>query len=345
MSPNLPVDCNNGADLRALLADAVAHPEDEAAHLVLADWLEENGQDDRALLIRLSWELAHLQADDSRRVPLEQRQEVVLEAVRSRWLEPLGGPGSEWRLERGLPIGARVSIQTFLVRGEELIEQTGVCHLSLFSGWLEEGERLDLSALANCPTLARVRALELRRQFLGAQELAVLLRSPFLGPLHSLDLGENGLGDEGAALLAVASRLQGLVILDLEANQLGDEGVRALLHGPLLAGVREVDLSYNSITDTGVRFLARSAQVNGLVVLDLKHNAISDTGVEMLLRSPHLHGLRGLDLSNNFLGDPGVTALLEAALQRDMLALDVHDNPVGDTALAAWRRSRFNGAF
>jgi uncharacterized protein (TIGR02996 family) len=343
MSADLPLDSNNEADLRALVAEAVAHPDDEAAHQVLADWFEENGQADRAESLRLHWDLLRLDPGDERREPLEARRRELLESLLRHWLEPLGGMSSEWTIEGGLPVRVRLSVNDFLQRGEELLRETAVPQVSLFAGWLPEGEHVDLSPLAESPLLARVTALELRRQYLAADDLEELLHSPCLNALNSLDLGENVLGVEGAALLGDC-RLDGLSILGLAENSLGDRGVRALLEGLLLAGVRELDLGRNSITDDGLGYLARSPRTAHLTVLDLQHNAVSDNGVRALLGSPHLRSLRGLDLSANFLGDQGVRTLIAAAVLRDMAALDVHDNPFGDDGLDAWRRSRFYGA-
>lgn len=54
-------------DAAAFLAAIRAHPADDVARLVFADWLEEHGQEARAEFIRVQVELASLRADQRRR--------------------------------------------------------------------------------------------------------------------------------------------------------------------------------------------------------------------------------------------------------------------------------------
>ncbi len=55
------------------------NPSDETSWLVLADWLEENGQADRAEMLRLNRQLRPLQTDSERK-PLEDRFQKLLRA-------------------------------------------------------------------------------------------------------------------------------------------------------------------------------------------------------------------------------------------------------------------------
>jgi uncharacterized protein (TIGR02996 family) len=68
-------------DLESLLRAAFAAPEDDTARLVLADYLEENDQPDRAALIRVQCELARLPAKDAKRTELAQQEAKLLTAV------------------------------------------------------------------------------------------------------------------------------------------------------------------------------------------------------------------------------------------------------------------------
>ena len=62
--------------LRAIIAD----PADDLPRLVYADWLDENGDPDRAEFIRVQCELAKLPEDDPRRPGLEDREHDLLDA-------------------------------------------------------------------------------------------------------------------------------------------------------------------------------------------------------------------------------------------------------------------------
>src|SRR5262249_20347749 len=69
----------------ALLSDIRANPDDDRVRLIYADWLQENGQPQRAEVIRVQVELARLADDDPRREALADRQDELLAAHRDEW--------------------------------------------------------------------------------------------------------------------------------------------------------------------------------------------------------------------------------------------------------------------
>src|SRR5690348_15259175 len=73
----------------AFEADIIAHPDDDAPRLILADWLEDHGDEHtaaRAEFIRLQIELAGLGEDDPRRAALERRGKGLLAGHEKAWL-------------------------------------------------------------------------------------------------------------------------------------------------------------------------------------------------------------------------------------------------------------------
>src|SRR5262245_7506119 len=76
-------------DERALLAAILENPADDGVRLVYADWLDDNGQPDRAEFIRLQCQLAPLDKDDPAREGLEGREAALLAAHRDEWLVDL----------------------------------------------------------------------------------------------------------------------------------------------------------------------------------------------------------------------------------------------------------------
>jgi uncharacterized protein (TIGR02996 family) len=72
----------------AAFLDAIrAEPDVDAHRLVFADWLDENGQADRAEFIRTQCELAR-SADNPRRAHLEERERRLLAAHAREWADP-----------------------------------------------------------------------------------------------------------------------------------------------------------------------------------------------------------------------------------------------------------------
>src|SRR5215471_8366549 len=77
---------------QAFLADILEHPDDDAPRLVFADWLDENGDPERAEFIRLHVQLARVpDAPD-----LAQRCDGLFRQHWIRWGEELPGPPGLW---------------------------------------------------------------------------------------------------------------------------------------------------------------------------------------------------------------------------------------------------------
>src|SRR4051794_41783914 len=77
-------------DDQVLLSTIIADPDDDRPRLVYADWLQEHGQLDRARLIRVQIELAHLPDNDDEPTAL-QVEEEQLEATCEKTLPQLEG--------------------------------------------------------------------------------------------------------------------------------------------------------------------------------------------------------------------------------------------------------------
>src|SRR5690348_891572 len=95
LSESRPSQPMNTAD--ALLRDICENPDDDTPRLVLADWLEEHGQPERAELIRVQCESARLSPEHSRQKRLQKRTEELLKEHALDWAETLPWPkGVQW---------------------------------------------------------------------------------------------------------------------------------------------------------------------------------------------------------------------------------------------------------
>jgi uncharacterized protein (TIGR02996 family) len=90
-------------DEEALLAAIIANPDDDLPRLVYADWLDENGQPDRAEFIRVQIELAHKPGDDGERIRVTERQTELLAKCAKTWSKPIRElcPGAGFTYRRG----------------------------------------------------------------------------------------------------------------------------------------------------------------------------------------------------------------------------------------------------
>ena len=289
----------------AFLRDIATAPEDDAPRLVYADWLEDHdpgprdreGTSLRAEFIRLQCQLARLPAHDLQRPCLEAREQELFPAQTADWLERLGKYGvTGMVLHRGLPEQVTISAADFLGNMGEVLDAAPVRGATVF-------DCRDVEALAACPHLAKLTALDFNWNHIDAVGAEALARSPHLANLIQLDLGSNNIGNAGAAALAASPHLANLVALHLDGNNIGNTGAAALAASPYLAGLILLDLRINDIDTVGARALADSPHLTHLATLAVGYNDIGPEGAEALAGSRHLANLTRLDLEANPLGD------------------------------------------
>ena len=94
-------------DCERFLRAIEAEPEDDAVRLVFADWLEENGNAERARFIRLQCEHHRLQEGDSPRAESRRRHELgqeidaLLKRHREAWTAGLPAWSRKESFQRG----------------------------------------------------------------------------------------------------------------------------------------------------------------------------------------------------------------------------------------------------
>ena len=119
------------SDREAFVAAVAAAPEDDLPRLVFADWLDENGDPERAEFVRVQCELAKpaVWQDTEFREPLLARMRALLDAHRQQWMVPvvatLGFSGDDplapARVAEPPSFWRRVSGRLGLIRGPQVI--------------------------------------------------------------------------------------------------------------------------------------------------------------------------------------------------------------------------------
>jgi uncharacterized protein (TIGR02996 family) len=143
----------------ALLAAVCANPDDDTPRLVFADWLEENGEPERAEFIRLQCELAGGLPPGPERSALVSRSHKLLREHESQWraglfeIEPMAW---QWDLfERGFVESLLVyDADRFSRFASRLFASSPILTLTFFA-------IKDPGALADIPALSRVRHLSI----------------------------------------------------------------------------------------------------------------------------------------------------------------------------------------
>lgn len=330
---------------RAFLSDICANPEDDAPRLVFADWLAENGEEERGSFIRLQVQAAALPDDDPRRLVMEEQAEELENRHGKAWTAELPElPGVTWgRFHRGFVASAGVkSAKALAEQGEAMHAAAPVRELRVWTVGRKQAK-----ALAACPALSRLDSLSIRCNEIGPQAVETILRSPHLGPLRSLSLAKTALFAEGAEMLVRMESLRSLRHLDVSSNGLDGYDIDRILGSPHLAGLESLETAYNRLDeglaallgpdgswrfprmslnsahlgDAGASWLATTLTgASVLTELDLGYNDLTGEGVGLLAEALHLRNLRRLDISCNPLGDAGAAALARFPSLTDLRA-------------------------
>lgn len=184
--------------LRAILD----RPDDDGVRLVYADRLEEDGQAVTADLIRVQVRLAAAPAGPAADA-LREREAALLADLRAAFGWDGWGTGAP-QFDRGLLGPDWIDLPDFLRHGPGLTETGTVLRLNL---WEFNPDLPAVEALAACPALARVLAVDLGCCFTSRQ-VPALARSPHLGGVEELRLQWRPWSPD--ALPALAGALGGL---------------------------------------------------------------------------------------------------------------------------------------
>jgi uncharacterized protein (TIGR02996 family) len=243
-------------DHDALLTAISEHPEEDTPRLMYADWLEENGQPERADFVRTQVEVARPGLSAAEQFPWVRKNVHYLTNFVPEWKAELPQlDGISWGdFNRGL------IEEVLAASGEPLVKHARTIFAIPGVHVLRLRHLGDATRLAKLPELARLRALKMVSPHTTAAALRVLFASPHLARLRVLDLhGQTSFQSHGPAAVddAVAAdiadgRFPDLEELWLGSNVIGNDGARALAHSPHLDRLRVLDLQNNPIADRAV---------------------------------------------------------------------------------------------
>jgi uncharacterized protein (TIGR02996 family) len=225
----------------AFLQDVLAHPGDDVPRLIYADWLEDQGQAERAEFIRAQCALAKLPRKDPRRPELEGVEFALLSLHDAEWAGELTRLVRGWGFRRGFVHRVRVDAADFLAGHGELFRLAPVRRVKF------EGAVGLVPRLADSPALARLAVIDLGGNELKDTDARALAASPHLRRLRRLRLAHNDVADGGVEALAASPNLPRLAWLDLATNRVGRAGADALLRTTFLRKMKPLRLAGNRI--------------------------------------------------------------------------------------------------
>lgn len=296
-------------ELRVFLEDIRENPGDDGVRLILADWLEDHGDDSdraRAELIRLQCALPRAGKLAGR---VRRRADKIVATWADDWLGPLHSLAPSWHFERGMLRLALRAVTCFDQRVEDVSRTEAYA-------WAESLTILDavpgtVGQLVNHPLVAPLRELSFVDSRVGDNGLELLARAEGLRDLRKLGLAFCGVGGRGLAALRVADALPRLESLDLSQNHLGDADLVPLLLSANPPRLRELHLAHNNLHNGAACLLAQSPLMSSLEVLDLRANrSLGAGGIVHLVGNANARRLRSLNLSQTQPGAAGASALV-----------------------------------
>jgi uncharacterized protein (TIGR02996 family) len=315
---------------KTFLEEIVANIDEDTPRLAYADWLSENGREERAEFVRVQVERASLPAWDAAQVPLRLREAELLKKHGEEWLAEIPAPdGARWEgFRRG--IVAEVSFKDFEAMRKLAHECRAVAPVEAVTvRWPRRRE-----AERSVKPIAELRELSLRGMLDSEDAVEWLAESPQLATLRCLTT--RGLWADTLETLAASPHLANLRVLRLPSNNFGNPGIEALVGAASLKSLEELDLSalaaherYNYdpvIRAAGMDMLVGWAGLAKVRVLNLSRNDLTRDGLRALVRSPNAAKLKELSLRTCQLNGSAMAELDSASEKLKLESLDLGEN-------------------
>jgi uncharacterized protein (TIGR02996 family) len=316
-------------ELQALLQACKDEPDEDAPRLVLADWLEEHGQPDRAEFVRLQLRLARedIPAGDEA-VTLARLHELYLRHA-DDWLGALQDVPGRCRFRRGL------IEMTAYFRDRPAFPSAPQAVPWLETLVLKFGQQKALKELVTSDLLSPFTSLDVTDVKLAGPALERLGRSQAAAQLRRLRLELAPPVRPAAAALGKAQHLGGLKVLECTAG-LGDAHLQALAGTALLANLSTLSVRLSKLTRKCISALAQAVHAPRLTCLEFCHFAPGEVALAELVRSPVLAEVRELQLTHQYCCDETEVHALAARAEWPRLErLSFEASPIADKGIIA----------
>jgi uncharacterized protein (TIGR02996 family) len=236
--------------IRVFLRAIAAAPNDDLPRLVFADWLTENGRQERAELIRIEVEIARTFPGSPNRAKLFERRQDLLKLHAAEWFKKFDGKVTALQTERGFITSLRCDASTFLEHASSWFETQPITHLKIDSVWSNSGNRKICHAreFFTSQYLGQITQLDLEYAMVNPAGLYWLSQNPTISALKEINLRNNNVGDDGVRTIARMHGMIRLESLDLVNNRISDRGAALLIGAMNLPMLRELRLSMNPIS-------------------------------------------------------------------------------------------------
>ena len=306
-----------------LMKEVRANPDDDEPRLVLADWLEERG-DDYGTFIRAQCELAQLDADDDRYPQLEVQAEDLFRKNRTRWIKELPKyDGLSWGSnDQAVHRGHWYHKRQYFTRG--FVESASV----------KDNKSLKAN-ISKIKKYGLLNSLELMKPIQAAYDLyakqkyirgiSFIQFSPPIGYLDSLSFRDElrtltvAESDKARRLgeSVFTTEFPKLQALEISASNLKGS-LSEFLNWKSLSGLKWLNLgltSLESFTEAEFKKLIKLKSLSNLSTLDM-WSSLGAKQVELFVKHGSMKRLTRLSLARNRFGDAGLAPLASAKFKK-----------------------------
>jgi uncharacterized protein (TIGR02996 family) len=298
----------------------------DTPRLVFADWLDENGDPERAELIRAQFKLLSLRHDDAEAQQLTSRCAELIHDNEPRWTARFPWNfRSSYHFARGLVQVYKLSGTQFVKYGAALTQLTALDDLTLNRVTVEAlrssaladigGFRLGIAdservtALAEHPNLCNMRRLFVSNGAdngmtyrptvrLSRDAIQKLFGNRTLSRLQFLEINGTRHGDAVAEGIA-AGAFEQLTDLALYSSELSSTGLKALVNSASAPALTDLHIAGNPIGDEGIRHMVEAPRLTQLQSLNVMECGLTTESVRLLAEWPGLRIVRWLQLGHN----------------------------------------------
>ena len=283
------------SEFLALIRACKAEPEDDAPRLVLADWLEDHGDAERAAFIR--------------RQVAKPNAEVL--TANPDW----AGEWGRWASGRNTRSGNDFC-RTAFRRGflhvsdfySELYDDLRLIQHPPFDWTWVEGIKFgswhdgDWSPLFHCPRLLELNWLEFIDDHYHSNLVPPLAVCPHLTNLQHLRFLMVQPGDDGLRRLSQSSSLGGLRSFAFDDSGTARREARAFAQSEVWDQLRSCSFFYNTLGDTALVELGQGRRRPNLESLNISIGRYTDAGLVQFARTDRFPALRELRIGYTTLG-------------------------------------------
>jgi uncharacterized protein (TIGR02996 family) len=319
-------------DGEALYHAIQEQPGEDTPRLAYADWLQENGNTDRAEFIRLQCEIAR---DPSAKNigQLRGRSNSLLNRHKKQWKGQAGTFMQNVEFHRGF-------VERFTIRQKNLEKHEEHVLAVAPAPYLAVSSVEDLTRLVRNRALSVVQGFSLHETAIKTGAAEALAERDDLRNLRRLDFPNCLIGNEELSVLSQGfSRAEALEILNLSGNSFGSEGLRALCRSPWASRLKRIDISHKFVwhRDTQLHY-NEPLHLPNAEWLVIEDSQLLDAQALRMLAEGNLTRLKVLSLFSNYVtSDHTIETIVDEIPSLEEISIAW--NPVlGDDSSAAYHR-------